>query len=315
VSARLAVLAVIAWSGSVDADPAVFRCAPGTAAVQGRGCLDGEVIGVLAAFEWDYTSKPDRLVRAEDPRFELGVGDDDREPQFPQPNAIALPATDGAGQTVLAKSRSAQLSEGEAYGVPGDAHLVRMRVNAGRGSAPGQRDFHAELIEILDGTPAYPLNVSKLLHATLQPFETIRTKQGKRWRTLLRAANAAAAKADAAANLETYDAPSESVDASYRATWLAETQTLRIVFHGELGRAYAKRVRPPPDPPPDPACEADPLTCNRVPRMRPKYLVTTRTYTATYELQIDFDKTGKAIATTEAPVTVAAPAMQTHDPS
>jgi hypothetical protein len=311
------MVVVLAMVGVARAEDEVFKCKPEATASPAaaddkwplfaklvpatRGCLDGEVVAVMAAYKGRvqaatagggaYELERDR---EREPAFELTVGPNAvRVPHLPapdEPNDII--ATDGAGQQLLARSRQIHLSEGPKHKLTADAHLVRIRINAGRGSAAREFDFHAEVLEVLDGTKAYPLRVSRALHATLEPFASNRRVQGKRWRQRLRKITGDAVKADKAANLASYPRRGEDVEGAYYATWLPESKTLRVVFYGRLTKWHR---RPLP-----------------VEAGAKKRRIEVRSYPAEYAYEVEFGVDGKRVAAKEHLAPALPPTTQTE---
>ncbi len=284
-------MAVVAWAGLARAD--VFRCKPDAAPIGGYSCLDGEVVGIVSA-----------LSPGDDPKFLFTMGDDAaRTPRFPAPGEpFEMPEIDGSGHRVASRSHAITRSQHTDAGLAQDAHLVRLRVNAGRGSAPGEDEFHAELVEVLDGTKAYPLQVSKLAHATISSYES-----AQRWRAQLRKATEAAAKADKDAQLATYTSNDETIELESRVTWLPDTERMRVAFSARLSRVYRKQTKPPP-----PDCSADPFACGPYRNPQPEYVVVTHTYSATYRAHVDYDKTGKKLASVDDGMVVAPPTNESR---
>lgn len=307
---------VLAMVGIASADDAVFRCpteAPTAAAPvdekwplfttlipSKRGCLDGEIIGVIAAYKgrvqaatagagaYELERDLDRELA-----FELTVGAGGiRSPLLPAPDAPNESiATDGAGQTLLARSRQITLLQGPKHKLTTDAHLVRMKVNAGRGSAAREFDFHGEVLEVLDGTKAYPLHVSRVLHSRLEPLASDRRIQGKRWRERTRKVAGDAAKADKAANLASYKRKGEAVEGAYYATWLPDSKRLRVIFYGRLTKWYRK-----------------PLPVKPGSR---RQLMEVRSYVVEYAHEYEYGVDGKQIASKEHLVPALPPMVDT----
>src|SRR4051812_14342737 len=256
-----------------------------------RGCLDGEVIGVLVAYagrvqaaigsDGVYELAKDREA---EPMYELAVGWNRlRQVQLPAPagtnETIML---DGTGQNVILRTKQVKLSEGKAYKLVADAHLVKMRINAGRGSAAKEFGLHGDNLEVLDGTKAYPLNVSNLLHGTLERFASER--RGTEWREQLSKATADAIRADKGVKISDYKQRTERIAGTYFTTWMPDTKTLRITFYGR----YTREIRRP---------------LPVVPGAKKKQLEV-RAYAAEYAYDVDFDATGKRVKATPHPVSV-----------
>jgi post-segregation antitoxin (ccd killing protein) len=256
-----------------------------------RGCLDGEVIGVLVAYsgrvqaaigaDGVYELAKDREA---EPMYELAVGWNKlRQVQLPAPAGVdETIMLDGNGQNVILRTRQVKVSEGKAYKLVADAHLVKMRINAGRGSAAKEFGVHGENLEILDGTKAYPLNVSNLMHGTLERFASDRT--GKAWRDQLNKATADAVRADKSISITNYKQRTERIAGTYFTTWMPDTNTLRVTFYGRFTRELRK---------PLPQAPGAKKQQNEV-----------RTYAAEFAYDADFDTKGKRVKSTQHPISV-----------
>lgn len=302
------LLLVMALAGVARADDEVFRCPaePETTATPtaddarwplfakvmptSRGCIDGEVIGVLVAYSGRVQSALGAdgiyelvMDRATEPVYKLGVGNNRlRQAQFPSPTGEDTIMLDGAGQNVIMKTSEVPLSRGKAYKLVADAHLVKLRVNGGRGSGAKEFGFHADNLEVLDRTKAYPLDVSRLLHATLERFASER--RGSEWREQIRKATAAAVRTDLGAKIADYKSRTEHLGGTYFTTWQPESKTLRIVFYGRFTRELRK-----------------PLPAQSGSKKRHTEL---RTYAAELAYEVDFDVTGKRVAENRHPISV-----------
>jgi post-segregation antitoxin (ccd killing protein) len=302
------MLLVIAMLGAAHAEDAIFRCPPTEAPAApsaddarwplfakvmptARGCIDGEVIGVLVAYSGRVQSAigSDGVYelakdKAGEPVYKLGVGHNRlRQAQLPAPPGVdETIMLDGNGQNVISRSGEVKLSQGKAHKLVADAHLVKIRVNGGRGSAPKEFGFHGDQLEILDRTKAYPLDVSRLLHATLERFASER--RGPEWREQIKKATAKAVRTDLGAKVAEFKQRSESLGGTYFTSWLPDTKRLRIVFYGRFVRELRKPL------PAQPGAK--------------KRQVELRTYAAELAYEVEFDATGKRVAEIKHPVSV-----------
>jgi post-segregation antitoxin (ccd killing protein) len=313
------MVVVLAMVGVARADDQIFRCpaaeAPATPAQptaddarwplfakvvpRSRGCLDGEVIGVLVAYSGRVQAAIGsdgvyELVKdKEEPVYKLGVGWNRlRQAQLPAPEGVdETIMLDGNGQNVILRTDEVKLSQGKAHKLVADAHLVKLRVNAGRGSGPKEFAFHGDAIEILDRTKAYPLDVSRLIHGTLEQFASER--RGKQWRDQLNKATADAVRADKEVpNVSAYKQRDEHLGGTYFATWMPETKTLRVTFYGRFTRELRK---PLPQ-----AAGAK------------KKQIELRTYAAEFAYEADFDAAGKRVSVKKHPVMVLPARIETE---
>jgi post-segregation antitoxin (ccd killing protein) len=302
------MVVVLAMLGVASADDQIFRCPPSEAPAQPtaddarwplftkviprtRGCLDGEVIGVIVAYsgrvqaaigaDGVYDLRKDKQA---EPVYQLGVGwNAFRQAQLPAPPGTdETIMIDGNKQNVIRRTDEVRLSQGRAHKLVADAHLVKIRVNAGRGSGPKEFGFHGDNIEVLDRTKAYPLDVSRLLHATLERFASER--RGTEWREQLAFATANAVRADKGLELAAYKQRSDRFAGTYYTTWMPETKTLRITFYGRHTRELRK---------PLPATAAS-----------KKKQIELRTYAAELAYEVDHDATGKRVAAKLHPLSV-----------
>ena len=302
------MVVVLAMLRVAGADDDVFRCPPPSEAEAAppsaddarwplfakviprtRGCLDGDVIGVLVA----YSGRVQAAIGSDgvydlvkdkqsEPVYRLGVGWNRlRQAQFPAPPGVdETIMIDGNGQNVIMRTDEVKLSQGRAHKLVADAHLVRMRVNGGRGSGAKEFGFHGDKLEILDRTKAYPLDVSRLLHATLERFASER--RGTEWRAQLDKATADAVRADKTLTLKDYKQRSEHITGTYFTTWMPESRTLRITFYGRFTRELRKPLPPAPG--------------------SKKRQTELRTYAAEFAYEVDHDATGKRVSAKAHPV-------------
>lgn len=295
-----------ALAGVAHADDEPFRCpaepeAPPTAdeakwplfakvMPRANGCIDGEVIGVLVAYSGRVQSPVGNdgvyeLAKdsASQPLFRLGVGRNKlRQVLLPTNDGTESITLDGNGQNVICRSTEVPLSKGKSYKLTADAQLVKMRVNQGRGSAAKEFGFHGDNVEVLDRTKAYPLDVSRLLHGTLERFAS--DSRGTEWREQVKKATAAAVRADLGAKVSDYKQRTEHLAGTYSTTWLPESKTLHIVFYGRFTRELRKPL------PSEPGAKKKQLEL--------------RTYAAEFAYEVDFDATGKRVTETKHPVSV-----------
>jgi len=302
-------LLVIALAGVAHADAAMFRCPqpaaeePATATAGAvrwplfakvmptwRGCIDGEVIGVLVA----YSGRVQGAIGADgvyelakdkesEPMYQLGVGNNAfRQAQLPSPAGEETIMLDGNGQNVILRTGEVKLSQGKAHELVADAHLVKIRVNAGRGSAPKEFGFHGDQLEVLDRTKAYPLDVSRLLHGTLERFASER--RGSAWRQEIRKATDKLMRGDRDRKRAEPGQRTEQLRGTYFVSWLPETKTLRIVFYGRLVRELRK-----------------PLPAQPGAKKRP---IAVRTYAAEFAYETQYDASGKRVSETKHPISL-----------
>src|SRR4051794_14695975 len=184
-------------------------------------CLDGETIGVLhdvsgsiAPIGWNddvYELKPQHTGRY------LFTSNQNTPmlPYFRAPtdakdtNGFTTP--DGTGKW-LNYDHVWNLAPGKHAGLTREAHLVRVRVNEGKGYGGSSLHFLGDQIEVLDGTKAYPLHVADVLRNALAPIESDRA-----WRKKLGAMLDAQAARDK--TLATLKRGADGVVGGYRVTW------------------------------------------------------------------------------------------------
>lgn len=300
------MLLVSALAGVAYADGEPFRCpaepdAPPTAdeakwplfakvMPRANGCIDGEVIGVLVAYsgrvqtaignDGVYALAKDSAAQ---PMYRLAVGRNKlRQALLPSSAGAESITLDGNGQNVICQSSEVPLSKGKDYKLSSDAQLVKITVNRGRGSAAKEFGFHGDNVEVLDRTKAYPLDVSRLLHGTLERFAS--DSRGTEWREQVRKATASAVRADLAAKVADYKQRDEHLAGTYSTTWMPETKTLHIVFYGRFTRELRKPL------PSEPGAK--------------KKQIELRTYAAEFAYEVDFDAKGKRVSETKHPVSV-----------
>jgi post-segregation antitoxin (ccd killing protein) len=304
---RMVVL-VLALAGVASAVDQVFHCPPATEAAppataddarwplfakvfpRAHACIDGEVIGVLVA----YSGRVQAAIGSEgiyelakdkdsEPVYRLATGwNRFRQAQLPAPSGAETIMLDGNGQNVILRTAEVKLSQGKAFKLAADAHLVKIRVNAGRGSAPKEFGFHGDNLEILDRTKAYPLDVSRLLHSNLERFAS--DSRGTAWREQIKKATASAVRHDLGAKIADYKQRSEHLAGTYFTTWLPESKTVRIVFYGRFTRELRK-----------------PLPSEPGAKRQQREL---RSYAAEFAYVVDFDAAGKRVSETKHPIEV-----------
>src|SRR5688500_882058 len=195
--------------GSAHADQ--YRCKPQTSAQQATkqqdvvpidtACVDGEVIAVIAAYTGKVaaleSSYAEPLGRNDDAIYHVMLpGSYAQLVYFPVTGGDKKDVKDGDGKPYETEVEIIEARKKKTVGLKRDAHLVRMEINGGRGAGAGEERIVGKVIEILDDTKAYPLNISKLLHSTLAELEKPTTKRGARWRKQARKVADAAIKAD-----------------------------------------------------------------------------------------------------------------------
>jgi hypothetical protein len=193
--------------------------------------------------------------------------------------------TDGTSQS-LSYDHVWNLAPGKDKGLTREAHLVRVRVNEGKGYGGSSLHFFGDQIRVLDGTKAYPLHVAEVMRGMLAPLET-----DKVWRKKLSAMLDAQVKADKEVKALAKRG-NDLIQGGYRVTWMADTETLRVTFYGRAVRAYSGTTKNP-DP------QAGMSTCNAppgadcAPRKIPETLTHDRSFGAEFAVEAVFDKTGK----------------------
>ena len=303
------MLLLSALVGVAHADDAPFRCpavseaepAPTAEDVRwplfakvmprSNGCIDGDVIGVLVAYSGRVQSAigDDGVYElakdsAAEPVYRLAVGANRlRQAQLPASDGVTETIMiDGNGQNVIRRTSEVPLSRGKAYKLTADAHLVKIRVNGGLGSGAKEFGFHGDNVEVLDRTKAYPLDVSRLLHGTLERFAS--DSRGTAWREQVKKATADAVRADLGPKIADYKQRDEHLAGTYSTTWMPESKTLRIVFYGRFTREIRK---------PLPALAGS-----------KKKQLELRTYAAEFAYEVEFDASGKRVSETKHPVSV-----------
>ncbi len=255
-----------------------------------NGCIDGEVIGVLVAYSGRVQSPVGNdgvyeLAKdsASQPMYRLAVGRNKlRQALLPNTDGTESITLDGNGQNVICKSSEVPLSKGRSFKLTADAQLVKITVNQGRGSAAKEFGFHGENVEVLDRTKAYPLDVSRLLHGTLERFAS--DSRGTEWREQVKKATANAVRTDLAAKIADYKQRDEKLSGTYSTTWMPDSKTLHIVFYGRFTRELRK-----------------PLPSEAGAK---KKQVELRTYAAEFAYEVDYNAAGKRVSETKHPVSV-----------
>ncbi len=277
-------------------------------------CLDGEVVGVLVAYDgglrnvlWGHTLTKIGERGSGGGSYVFTTGDDSPRalyfaPPAPKQSALKLGVSDGSGKPYVELSSMLTPAAGRDRKLGKDAHLVRLQVNGGRGSSGGVH-FIATRVEVLDGTRPFPLDVSRALHDTLEPLESTTSPQGKRWRGLLRAAIADAAKQDPGFGALAAVKPVEVVRAGFRVTWLADRRVLRIVFYSRMAHVLRRETRNPHPRAGTAWCDAPP-GADCAPRMIPTQILTGRVYAAEYARVVEISHDGKRLSDKEHPVRV-----------
>ena len=262
-------------------------------------CIDGEVIGVVAAYtglsQPPSSDRVEPLEAQRDPDAMLALPLDPVR-RLLVPGATERPESMRGGDGTRFELAAVPLTyrARKKHKLTADAHLVKLSINGGRGAAPPTWMVIGDKLEVLDGTPAYPLKVSKLLHETLDPLEAARTKQGKRWRVLLRTAVDGAVKQEKEIALDKSSAKGEDVGAAYRVAWHPDKKTLQVVFYGRFSKWFTHREKPRGCSRGDPDC----LT----PAPPVPYVLVTRTYAAEYAYEAYYDVDGKLVSSVEYPV-------------
>ncbi len=274
----LAAIAVVAAIGNAHASPCPSKraAAQATDTPTETGCIDGDVIAVVAAYTGKLSplelSGADQLEPKPDAIYSLMMPDS-------YARVVYLPV---AGEPEIVEARQKKTA-----GLLRDAHLVRMEINAGKGASAGDKQLNGKVIEILDDTKAYPLNVSKLLHSTLAEFESAKSKRGARWRKEARKVADAAIKADTEKSYRGFKRD-ETLYAGYLARWSTETNTLHITFYGRLAKVFSRRYKTGPRQP-----------GHRGPH--PPVVFVQVEYRTEYAVDIEFDINGKLVGESESP--------------
>jgi hypothetical protein len=292
-------VALVASIGSAHADP--YRCKQASSAQQAikqqqvvpaeTACVDGEVIAVIAAYTGKVaaleSSYAEVLERQDDAiYFVMMPGSYAQLVYVPVAGGDKKDVKDGDGKPYETEVEIIEARKKKTVGLLRDAHLVRMEINGGRGAQAGEQRVVGKVIEILDDTKAYPLNISKLLHSTLAEFEKATSKRGARWRKEARKVVDAAVKADAK-NLRGWKR-GETLHAAYLARWSTDTNTLHITFYGRLSKDFWRRFKMPPRQP----HHMGPS---------PPYVQAQLEYGSEYTVDLEFDINGKLIGEQEIP--------------
>jgi hypothetical protein len=264
-------------------------------------CLDGVTVGILhdvsgSTAPIDWNDGVGEIQHQHTGRYLFTSGKN--TPMLPYFRAPANTkdtngfSTTGGGNQALSYDHVWNLAPGKTKDLTREAHLVRVRVNEGKGYGGGSLHFLGDQIEVLDGTKAFPLHVADLMRHVLEPLET-----DKAWRTKLSAMLDAQVKADKQLKGLTRSGK-DAINGAYRVTWMADTETLHVTFYGRALREYTGTTKNP-----DPQAGMD--TCNAppgadcAPRRIPTMLTHARSFGAEFAVETVFDKTGKQLSRDE----------------
>jgi hypothetical protein len=261
-------------------------------------CLDGVIVGVLhdasgSVGPISWNNDVYAIQHMGTGRYLFTTGNNTPMlPYFRAPATAKDPnsftTTDGANKS-LNYDHVWNLAPGKAKNLTREAHLVRVRVNEGKGYGGGSLHFFGDQVEVLDGTKAFPLHVADVMRGMLGPLET-----DKAWRAKLGAMMDAQVKRDQGlTGLEKTGA--DQIQAGYRVTWIADSETLHVTFYARMIRAYAGSTK-------NPSPEAGMVTCHAppgadcAPMKVPTAFTHSRSLAAEYAVEAVFDKTGKQLS-------------------
>ena len=265
-------------------------------------CLDGVTVGILhdasgSLVPIDWNDGVSEIRHQATGRYLFTSGNN--TPMLPYFRAPAHAkdtngfSTTGGADQPLSDDHVWNLGPGKTKELTREAHLVRVRVNEGKGYGGGSLHFFGDQIEVLDGTKAYPLHVADVMRHVLEPLETDKT-----WRTKLSAMLDAQVKADKQLAGLTRKPGKDFIQGGYRVTWMAGSETLHVTFYGRALREYTGTTKNP-DP------QAGMVTCNAppgadcAPRPIPKTFTHDRSFGAELAVETVFDKTGTQLSRDE----------------
>ena len=182
------------------------------------------------------------------------------------------------------------------FGLKDDAHLAEVAVNGETGSETGNLHF------IISDAHIIPLDASKLIHETLDPYADAGNP----------AVKAIAAKLEEAVRSveethpqygELSKLPESRVSlAGYKATWVPDLNELRVVYYRRFEDRYTRETTVPgvcPNPPLCPVCRPG-VPCRRCPPpppCRPPHRVTvTYTYGAEAAAGASYNQDGSSVS-------------------
>lgn len=276
-------------------------------------CLDGTVVGLLVTtslavplLSWNGFAMPAPAQPVTGGNYLFARNNDGfRALYFATPNGtnpLDLQVNRGDGSPYVKFSSMLGPTQPNPWKLNHAAHIVRLRVNDGFGSAGGIH-FIASEVNVLDKTKEIPMDPTTVLSGFLTPLATESSPEGKRWRELLVAEIGRTVKRDPKLKSFAADVPQQAFLAGFHATWDEKAEELRVGFYASLTETRSHEER---NPDPDAGtfgCHAPP-GADCAPRRVPATIPVSLVHRSEYAVRATFSKTGALVKREEFPVNV-----------